>query len=281
MGNNQNPKCACVNCANIGKYAHPVRRRGGGNAYLCEFHETALESYFNKNNYRLGERKANGDTFAVELETSYSNRQARIELCIARFLPTSDCTAHGGEFKSPIYEGACGLKAFLPSIEDMKRSGDIEINDSCGTHLHIGHHEYINPLYMSYIRRFYHSIFVPLSNSMEINRYKTEAIFGRYFGNWARAINTRIDAEEHTNFINTQHAYTLEYRICFFKDAAQYSKAIDLCREFNHIVIKTFCKKVERMGLHEGERLTDAQKTELANAARKTAVKLVNAFENA
>lgn len=281
MGNNQNPKCACVNCTNIGRYAHPVRRRGGGNAYLCEFHETALESYFNKNNYRLGAPKVNGDTFSVELETSYSNRQARIELCIARFLPTSDCTAHGGEFKSPIYEGACGLKAFLPSIEDMKRSGDIEINNSCGTHLHIGNHDYINSLYMSYIRRFYHSLFIPLSDTMREDEEKTRAIFGRYFGQWARPVDTGNDAEEHTNFINTQHEFTLEYRICFFQNAAQYSRAIDLCREFNHIVIKTFCKKVERMGLHEGDRLTVSQKTELQNAARKAATKLVRAFQDA
>lgn len=277
MGNNTNPKCSCVNCNNIGRFAHPVRRRGNGNAYLCEYHERALESYFTENNTRLGTPKVNGMTYSIELETMRPDRDARIELCIASFLPTSDCTVDA-EFKSPIYEGANAVKAFLPSIEWLIENGHMAIDSHCGTHFHCGHHDYINPLTMNYIRRFYHSLFVPLCNAMKDNRDKASAIFGRDFGEWNSPIDTSVHAETHTNFINTQHEYTLEFRSAFFKNAAQYSDCVDFCRKVTEIVIKGFCMKVVELGVHEGDRLTEEQKAILKKAADKVAVKLVKLF---
>lgn len=279
MGNNTQPCCQCPNCNNIGLFAYPVRRRGNNNAYLCGYHKRSLESYYAENSMRLGTPKANRLTYSIELETMSPNFQARLELCLAGFLPTSDCTVDA-EFKSPIYEGTNAIKAFLPSIQWMLDNEMITIDHNCGTHFHVGHHELINPVTMNYIRRFYHSLFVPVCNAMMADRTKTASIFGRDFGNWNSPINEHCDAEEHTNFINVQHEYTLEFRSMFFRTDAQYSNGIDLCRKVTEIVCNFFCAKVVEMGLNADQRLTNEQKTILKESADKVGKKLVKLFEN-
>lgn len=278
MGSNINPKCSCPFCHEIGVNKYAIRRRGGGNAYLCRYHSTHLEAYSRENGFRIGEMKANGFTYSVELETSAADFQARLELCIAGFIPTSDCTVYA-EFKSPIYNGANGLKAFLPSIQWLIDNGNMFIGSNCGTHFHVGHDKYINPLYMSYIRRFYHSLFLPLTRAMEADNSKATAIFGRDFGYWADTINERSEADEHTNWINVQHDYTLEFRRAFFRNDKQYSVCADFCRAITEKVVKTFCMEVERLGLYENQRLTAEQKAILKKAADKAGRQMVKVFE--
>ena len=280
MGNNTMPKCQCPNCSAIGTHKYPVRRRGGNMAYLCNFHSHYLESYSTENNYRLGEQKANGFTYSIECETIRPAFQARLELLLAGYIPTSDCTVDV-EFKSPIYEGLNAVKAYLPSIQWMLDENLIVIDENCGTHFHVGHHDYINSKYMNYIRRFYHSLFVPLCEAIQENDSKATAIFGRGFGHWAEPIDRNSDEMEHTNFINVQHEYSLEFRRMFFANAEQYSRGIDFCKAVTAKVINGFCMKVESMGLYEGQRLTQAQIDELTKAANKTARQIVKVFEKA
>ena len=280
MGNNKMPKCQCPGCNNLGMFKFAVRRRGGGNAFLCEYHKRSLESYFTENSLRIGNMKANGYTYSIELECSYVTFRARLELCVAGFLPTVDSTVTA-EFKSPIYNGMNGLKAFLPSIQDLIDAGDFRIGDECGTHFHVGHDRYINRLYMSYIRRYYHSLFVPLSDACRQYPEKATEIFGRDFTYWAASINTNTDPEEHRNFVNTQHNYTLEFRRCFFKNAAQYARCADLCRDITEKVCGTFCTEVERLGLYEEQRLNSDQKAALKKAAEKAGRQIVKAFMKA
>lgn len=280
MGNNTMPKCSCPFCSQLGTHKYAVRRRGGGNAFLCDYHATHLEAYTRENNFRIGEMKANGYTYSIELETSAADFQARLELCVAGFIPTSDCTVYA-EFKSPIYNGMNGLKAFLPSIQDMIDNGNLNIGSNCGTHFHVGHNKYINPLYMSYIRRFYHSLFVPLSRALEENDSKATEIFGRGFGYWSQAVDEHTTADEHTNFINVQHDYTLEFRRAFFRNDKQFSRCADFCRKITEKVVNTFCVQVEKLGLTEGQTLTAEQKAILRKAAAKTARAIVKEFEKA
>lgn len=280
MGNNTMPKCQCPNCSAIGTHKYSVRRRGGNMAYLCDFHSRYLENYATENNYRLGEQKVNGFTYSVELETMHSEFQARLELLLAGYIPTSDSTVDV-EFKSPIYEGLNAIKAYLPSIQWMIDENLIVIDNHCGTHFHVGHHNYINSKYMHYIRRFYHSLFVPLSDAMRENDEKATAIFGRGFGYWSQAINRRCDAMEHTNFINVQHEYSIEFRRMYFSNAEQYSRGIDFCKAVTAKVINGFCMKVENMNLTEYQTLTESQKEELKKAADKTARQIVKVFEKA
>lgn len=278
MGSNKNPVCQCPNCNAIGVHKFSVRRRGGGNAFLCDYHKRSLESYFTENNLRLGNMKKNGLTYSIELETSMANFRARLELCVAGFLPTSDSTVYA-EFKSPIYQGMNALKAFLPSIQVLINDGDLAIGRECGTHFHVGHDTYINRKYMDYIRRFYHSLFVPLNDALVEEDEKATRLFGRGFGYWSSGIDNRTPAGEHTNFINTQHDYTLEFRRCFFKNAEQYAVCADFCREVTEKVIESFCKEVERLGVVEGQRLTEEQKALLKKAADKTAKQIVKVFK--
>ncbi len=279
MASNKNPICQCVNCNNRGWKKYPIRRRGGGNAYLCEYHAHSLESYFAENSLRIGEMKANGFTYSVELETSAADFNARLELCVAGFLPTADSTVFA-EFKSPIYNGANALKAFLPSIQWLLDERHIAIDNTCGTHFHVGHDTMINSRTMDYIRRFYHSLFLPLSLELERNDDKATEIFGRGFGYWAQAITAHTSPTEHTNFINTQHENTLEFRRAFFRDAEQYSRCADFCRKVTEKVCKTFCVKVYALGLESGDRLTEEQKAELKKAADKTARQIVKLFRD-
>lgn len=280
MGNNTMPKCQCPNCSAIGTHKYSVRRRGGNNAFLCDFHARYLEGYSTENNYRLGGEKANGFTYSIELETMRPEFQARLELLLAGYIPTSDCTVDV-EFKSPIYEGLNAVKAYLPSIQWMLDANLIAIDGHCGSHFHVGHHDYINSRYMSYIRRFYHSLFVPLCDAMRENNEKATAIFGRDFGQWATTIDRNSNAMEHTNFINVQHEYSIEFRRMFFANADQYSRGIDFCKAVTAKIVNGFCMKVESMGLYEGQTLTADQKAELKKAADKTARQIVKVFEKA
>lgn len=264
------PRCQCPNCNAIGTHKYPVRRRGGNNAYLCDFHARYLEGYSTENNYRLGGEKANGFTYSIELETMRPEFQARLELLLAGYIPTSDPTVDV-EFKSPIYEGLNGVKSYLPSIQWMLDEGLITIDGSCGTHFHVGHHDYINSYYMAYIRQFYNILFVPLCDAMRENREKVKAIFGRDFAYWAQPITGNSDAMDHTNFINVEHEYSLEFRLMFFSNAKQYSRGIDFCKAVTEKVISGFCMKIASV----------ESMAELEKAANKTARQIVKAWEKA
>ncbi len=278
MGNNTMPKCQCPQCNALGANKYAVRRRGGNNAYLCRFHTDSLESYFTENPLRIGNMKANGITCSYENETAYVDFVARLELCVAGFLPTADSTVFA-EFKSPIYNGFNGFKAYLPTMQWLIDNGHMRIDNTCGTHFHCGHDTMINSRTMAFIRRFYHSLFLPLCLEMENNHSKTAELFGRDFGYWASEITANTNPETHTNFINTQHENTLEFRLAYFKNAEQYGRCADFCRAVTEKVVNTFCSKVVALGLTENDRyLTPEQKTELKKAADKTARQIVKLY---
>jgi hypothetical protein len=133
----------------------------------------------------------------------------------------------------------------------------------------------IKDLTMSYIRRFYHSLFVPLCEKMEVDPEKVKRIFGRNFVYYASPIDKHTDPEEHRNFINVQHNNTLEWRICQYRNATQDSHCIDVIADMSAKVFNTFCAKVLEMGLYDGQTLTTEQKAELKKAADKAAKQIV------
>lgn len=280
MGNNTMPKCSCMGCRNIGKYAYGVRRRGMNNAYLCEYHKTGLESYFTENRMFWGKPKTHGLTFGIEFETDYSSEYGRLEMMLEGFLPTSDASINGPEFKSPIFYGTNAIMAFLPTIDELIESDNIRINFAeNGTHTHVGHVSLLNDLTMSYIRRFYHSLFLPLSKALEDNPAKTTEIFGRYFTYYADKVYERSNAENHCNFINVQHDKTLEWRLVQYHDAKQYSAALTFCRKASAIVFEDFCAYVIEKGYYSGQTLSSEQITDMKRVANKTGKKLVKLWE--
>lgn len=237
------PVCMCNNCNAIGTVKVAIANRGNRFGYMCDFHASRLEGYTQENDFRKGSRKVNGFTFSCELETSASTPKARGELLNFGYLPTSDATVNV-EYKSPIYEGLNAISKQLVSIDNLMCGGDLEIDSSCGTHFHVGHADYINPETMGYIRRFYHSIFVPLSDCMRENPEATKAFWGREFGffGWAMAIDSHSDAMQHRNFVNMEHAYTIEFRLAKFRSASQYMNIVKFCRDTVNAIIENFVK---------------------------------------
>lgn len=273
-------KCLCKNCINEGVHKVAIDKRGGGYGYICNFHYYNEEGYSTENGFRYGERKHHGFTFSAELETSNSDEKARAELLDFGFLPTSDCTVDV-EFKSPIYEGLCAISKQAVSIEKLMQGGHLAINHTCGTHFHVGHATQINPTTMNYIRRFYHSLFVPLSDYMVEHREQTAAFWGRDFlsSDWAMPINVHSIANNHRNFINVEHGYTIEFRLAKFENAAQYMRMVKFCKAVADIVITNFIE-------HFNEEPNDTRRYPNKTAYRRhkakvAANKIVKAYEKA
>ena len=271
------PKCSCPNCQNIGTHKVQVFRRGkAGHAYICDFHYRQNESYYTKNNNKQGTTKKNAFTIGVEFETSFSTEKARIEFMQSGYLPTHDSTVNC-EYKSPIFNGLNSLSKHCVTFERLINENQLQVNNDCGTHLHIGNTEYLNRETLEYIRRFYHSLFIPLSEAMKENPQATERLFGRSLGYWNRPITENTNAREHTNFINMQHDFTIEFRTCKFINAKQYMNCAKFCVDCVTTIINNFVE-------HFNDEPTDARRYPTKTAYRKhkaqvTAKKLVKLFE--
>lgn len=300
MASNKSPKCSCPTCNNVGVYAFPIRRRGGGNAFLCEWHLNRLHSYSFENPVWSGTKKAHGFTVSHELETMAPTKLARCEFLVEEYFPTSDCTVDV-EFKSPIYRGFNSISAYASTIEYLRNNGEIVLNNKCGLHTHVGHETMINSASMAYIRRFYHSLFLPLYNAWRENRAVTCQLFGRYnteYVSYLRDYNG--DECEHSLAINIQHEPTIEWRQPRFQTAEQYIACLHYIKASMQIIVDTFipalvdarlCRYDENRVIraigdisekrkdyeyNEGiARLTLEQKQICKKAADKTAQKLV------
>ena len=210
------PMCMCNDCNNVGKNPVSIAKRGGRLGYMCDFHFAHLEDYSKKNEFRLGNEKQNGFTFSIELETNYSAVHARGELLNHGFLPTDDPTLGrtGVEYKSPIYEGLNAVSKQCVSIETMLNNGELEMDWHCGTHFHVGHHDYINAETMEMIRESFIQLFKPLSDAIASqSEDECAAFWGREMSGWAEPIDEHTHPLEHCNFINLQHKETIEFRL--------------------------------------------------------------------
>lgn len=212
--------------------------RGGRNAYICEHCREEMRQYTYRNNQKHGCDTVHPFTYGIELETSYSNEKSRSELAEYKFVPTADCTVDV-EFKSPIMQNLKPLSHMVKVIDKMIADGDLEIGEECGTHFHVGHRN-LNRETMGYIRRFYHSLFVPLCEEMEANREQTIRFWGRDFRYYADTIDRSSYSENHCNFINVQHDMTLEFRLSFYRNGKQYMNIAKFATKVCEIVMNNF-----------------------------------------
>ena len=266
--------CNCKNCNNIGTHPIKVFKRGGGQAFLCDYHYNREEGYHTKNERKQGTNKQHGFTYGVEFETSFSTPKARIEFTDNGYLPTADCTVDV-EYKSPIMNGLNQLAKHCVTFNRLIVEGDLSVNDSCGTHLHIGG-EALTPEAMSYIKRFYHSLFLPLSQALSEDNDATAALFGRPLNNWARPIYNGCDVESHANFINMQHAHTIEFRACKFVTDKQYMNCVHFCDDVVKTVVTNFVEHFN--DTPKDARRYPTQTTYRKHKAQTTAKKLVKLF---
>lgn len=251
-------------CGNPATISIPAARRGNRPACVCAECAARMESYFSENNLNKG-ISTRDKTYSAEYESSRSTVKARYELSQNGFVPSADCTCDI-EYKSPIWHNLKSPVRVTKTVQRLIESGDLEINASCGTHFHCGlpNNGFSADMPCGVSRRaatinMYHSLFLPLSRWLETHPAETVALFGRNFGDWARPIYPHIDTQEHTNFINLQHSYSIEFRLCFFKSAAQYA----LC-------MKTCDKIWDALEAHFWSKYT-AERTEAGRAARKAA----------
>ena len=270
-------KAKCLYCNNEGTVKISLAARGGRAAYLCDYHASTMgdEGYSRENDKRRGNAN-HGFTFSLELEMHNPTPAMRAELESVGFIPTADCTTDT-EFKSPIYESLKPLPKKLATLEAMLEGGHGNITEADGTHFHVGHKDSINPQTMDYLKRFYHSLFVPLCEAMKADPEATEKLFGRNFVYYASPINTSTNPMNHANFINLQHSYTIEFRLCKFQNAEQYVKVAKFCKDCTNAIIANF---IEHFNDEEFDTRRYSNKTEYRkHKASVTAQKLVKLFE--
>lgn len=182
-------KCICADCRGIGVHKIGVDKRGGRPAYMCDFHYRHNEGYGHGGDNMAGAKnkvRKNQYCFGVEFETSWTSPKARIELMANGFKPTNDISLEGVrtcEYVSPLYFGMNSIVRYVKSIEKYMKRGDIEMNETCGTHFHIS----LNNMYndsgnvMEYLQNdiLYFTLFKPLSDALAADSAKCERVFGR------------------------------------------------------------------------------------------------------
>ena len=270
-------KARCIYCNNEGRVKVQLATRGGRNAYLCNYHASTMgdESYYTKNDTRRGNAN-HGFTFSLELEMHNPTPAMRAELENVGFIPTRDGTTDT-EFKSPIYESLKPLPKKLKTLNDMLEAGHGRITNEDGTHFHVGHVDAINPETMNYLKRFYHSLFVPLCNVMKDNPEATKKLFGRNFTYYASQINYDTEPSNHCNFINMQHSYTIEFRLCKFVNDVQYVNCMKFCKDATNAIIANF---INHFNDEDFDTRRYSNKIEYRkHKAEVTAQKLVKLFE--
>lgn len=235
------PNCCHPQCTNIGVHKIGVYRRGGRPAYLCDMHLRRDGSYHYENILVVGTDKKHGNTVSVEYETMETTEKARVEFIQNSYEPTHDGTVVH-EYKSPIMNGLNGLSKHCETYQRLIDSGDIRLDDSCGTHFNNGNihmpEEALAP--NGYIGRYLHSLYIPLSDYLLDHPEDCKKVFGRELCYWAQPITASSEPDEHRNFINLQHDTHIEYRVCKFVTAKQYMTAAKLCVKFTECVMTNF-----------------------------------------
>lgn len=257
--------------------------RGGRVAYMCADCARRNRYYHTSNNELQGTPKKNDVGCGHEIELAYHDDFARNVLFEYGCIPTNDSSLRGTrtcEFVSGIQQGLNISSKMWATLETLKQGGHIQINDSCGTHFHVSVNSMKdangNQVYMDYIRRFYHSLFVPLANAMQADPEKTKALFGRYFTGYAQAISENSNPHDRYLFINATNNSNIEFRLNRFVSAKQAQAVTKMEVEMVKCIVKNFCE-------HFMDTEWDRRRYEKRTAYRKhkaqvTAQKLVKLF---
>lgn len=274
-----------------------LAKRGDGGSYMCERCASVNERYHTTNDAILGTDKKNAVFCGIEFETSFTDDYARNTLFEYSFIPTHDGSLHSDgngqrygwydentcEYVSGLMKGLNRASKFALTCDYLMADGHMSINSSCGTHFHVSIDSMKdangNHTYMSFIRRFYHSLFIPLTEAMKRDPQKTVAVFGRNFSeSYAKVIteNSR-PKEDRYLWINVLADTNIEFRINKFANGKQYQNLMKMEVEMVKCIITNFCE-------HFNDEITDTRRYPTKTAYRKhkadvTAEKLVKIFE--
>ena len=272
----------CISCGTIESVGAMVRSnpldRGGRNGYLCSACARRRTGYYTPNAGKKGKVKSEKWTISIELETSNHTATGHGNLLHNGFIPTRDSSLgpEGVEYKSPIYQGFGGLVKYTKSIEKMLRSGDIEIDRTCGHHIHIGRTDIVNHLTgelydinaeaLDAAWKFRYELLSRLGDYLLAYAVDCRRVFGRSLSsNWAATPHQAYcsDRRTHDNrycFINLctegygpvpeggnlsdakkpEYAKTIELRVSRFLSAEQYAGTIMLWKKMVQCIITNF-----------------------------------------
>ena len=287
--------CMVLGCNCVGTHKIDIDRRGGRGGFLCDFHFDSNDWYGTGNSAVVGTEKKNGIKIGREFELSFADDKARHEFTAMKAVPTNDGSLHDEQSRGRevefVFPTECGLNKVSKdavSIEKLMNSGAIESNETCGTHLHVSTEETRNNIDrdhgMEAVRRFYNSLFVPVTEVMSRNAEATEALFGRFFTGYAPAIDmtTRQEAGHNSTryaWVNCTNSNRIEYRLVKFRNARQYMAVVKACVEMTKAIDANFLK-------HFNDSKIDATRYENMTEYRKhkaavTAEKLVKIYKKA
>lgn len=280
--------CQCCNTihptSEMVKTALP--KRGNASAYMCQRCAQFNQGYHSQSNKNRGTNKANAVAVGIELETSYTNDNARNQLFAYGLIPTNDCSLSGSrtcEYVSGIIKGLNIPSKLAVSIETLMNNNELQINNSCGTHFHVSINNMKNAngeqIYMNYIKRFYHSLFLPLTEAMQANPEATKAVFGRYFqSDYCKAITeTSCPDYDRYLFINVLNASNIEFRLNKFQNAKQFQNLMKMEVEMVQAIITNFCEHFNDENI-DTRRYNNIRKYR-KHKASVTAKKLVKIFK--
>lgn len=177
-------------------------------------------------------------TVGCEVEYMFNNL-TKNEIATAKWLlnntlggaDEADCTV-SSEHPTGIMLGLGRISKVLQGLEHYICSNGKTLlsnmcdNSQCGAHCH----GYCNDVV--YVRRYYHSIFIPLYDRIAgLDNDRMQEVFGSNFRGYASRIYAGCNPQSHSNFVNTQHAKTLELRLPRIVSHKQYIKVLKFWRE--------------------------------------------------
>lgn len=230
----------CLVCNCVVEAGEGFRRyiRGRGKRVLCERHASSLEGYHSSSRYRadsIGTPKKMPLTrqlIGVEIEMDtyrddetylrFRGTLERVGYCLE-----SDCTVRGGEAPSPKMQGLAHISKVLQNNEDVF----FVFTENTGAHIHTSCSK------VEYLRRYYHSIFVPFSEYLE-RHDETWLIekFGSGFRHYAQTIDRYTDPTDHSNVVNLQHSNTIEFRLPRIRERHQFMDCLKFWREVGFLI---------------------------------------------
>ena len=246
-------KCMCPGCLNEGTHKITLDKRGNRAAYMCNHHYFSNEGYGRGGKNKagaVGKDRKKMYCFGIEFETSFTSSKARIEFLGNGFTPTNDGSLRGErtcEYVSPRYYGMNSIVRYVKSIEKYKKSGDIELNASCGTHFHVSLNNMImengqNAMDYLQMKRIYKRVFSPLSQMLEADPERCKKVFGRPLNpHYASALSESFcDPRDRYNFVNVNNNNNIEFRVFKFRNAEQYTKAMWFARDVVDSIMRNF-----------------------------------------
>lgn len=290
----------CTRCGGefpvVGMVGTTSAKRGGQPTYMCSRCATHNHGYHTSNNEVYGTTKANKVFDGIEFECSFSNEYARNTIFEYGFIATHDCSissdgegcrygddVNATEYVSGIMQGLNKASKFCLTCDRLIADGHLKVNDSCGTHFHVSidsmKDKHGDKTYVGYIQRFYHSLFIPLNETMTANPEATKAVFGRTFdGHYAKPINqTASPKYDRYLWVNLMNSSNIEFRLNRFVSGKQYQDLMKMEVEMVKCIVSNFCD-------HFMDTEWDTRRYETRTAYRKhkadvTAKKLVAIFK--